>query len=67
MSDETKAKVETAKAAIIAGELAPFAGPLSSREGDEKVAAGEVLSDEALWGMDFFVTGITGTMPAAQE
>ncbi|WP_109466720.1 BMP family ABC transporter substrate-binding protein [Albibacillus kandeliae] len=67
VSDETKAKVETAKAAIIAGELAPFAGPLSSREGDEKVAAGEVLSDEALWGMDFFVTGITGTMPAAQE
>ncbi|MBN9669642.1 BMP family ABC transporter substrate-binding protein [Roseibium aggregatum] len=66
VSDEVKADVEKAKAAIISGDLKLFAGPLKSSTGETKVAAGEVLPDEDLWSMDFFVEGITGTMPASQ-
>ncbi|WP_226623215.1 BMP family ABC transporter substrate-binding protein [Alloyangia pacifica] len=66
VSEETKTKIADAKAQIIAGELQPFAGPLKARDGGEVVAAGEVLPDDALWTMDFFVDGITGTMPAGE-
>lgn len=67
VSGETKAKVEEARAAIIAGDLKPFAGPLMTSKGEERVKEGEVLPEEDLWTMDFFVSGITGTMPASQE
>lgn len=66
VSDETIAKVEEARAQIIAGELEPFAGPLTARDGTEVVAEGEVLPDDRLWSMDFFVEGITGTMPSGE-
>ncbi|WP_222613574.1 BMP family ABC transporter substrate-binding protein [Pseudomonas oryzihabitans] len=36
-----------------------YAGPLSDRDGKERVAAGQVLSDPALWQMDWFVQGVT--------
>ncbi|NIZ07813.1 BMP family ABC transporter substrate-binding protein [Pseudooceanicola sp. HF7] len=66
VSEETRAKVAEAKAQIIAGELQPFAGPLMARDGTEVVAEGDVLPDDALWTMDFFVDGITGTMPSGE-
>ncbi|WP_237151761.1 BMP family ABC transporter substrate-binding protein [Oryzibacter oryziterrae] len=65
VSDATKAKIEAAKQAMIAGKLDPFQGPLKKQDGSEAVKAGDKVSDEALWNMDYFVEGITGTMPAA--
>lgn len=35
-----------------------YAGPLSDRDGKERVAAGQVLSDADLWKMDWFVKGV---------
>lgn len=60
VSEELKAQVMAARDAIIAGEEPIFAGPLSDRNGAEKVAAGETLGDGELWAMDWFVSGVTG-------
>ena len=56
---EQVAEQNAERDAIIAGKHV-FAGPLSDRDGNEKVAAGEVLGDGDLWGMDWFVEGVTG-------
>lgn len=60
---EVKAKMEAAKAEIVAGKLNPFTGPLKKQDGSEALAAGAVIDDGALWGMDYLVEGVTGTMP----
>ncbi len=59
VSEELKAQVMAERDAIIAGKHV-FAGPLSDRDGTERVAAGEVLGDGDLWGMDWFVEGVSG-------
>ncbi|WP_334174521.1 BMP family ABC transporter substrate-binding protein [Pseudoxanthobacter sp.] len=67
VSAGTKAKVEEAKAAIIAGKLDPFRGPLLKQDGSVAVAEGKTIDDETLWNMNFFVKGVTGTMPAMAQ
>lgn len=59
VSDELMAAVMAERDAIIAGKHV-FAGPLNDRDGTERVAAGEVLGDGDLWGMDWFVEGVSG-------
>ncbi|MCR9126687.1 MAG: BMP family ABC transporter substrate-binding protein [Rhodobacteraceae bacterium] len=59
VSDELEALVMAERDAIVAGKHV-FAGPLSDRDGTERVAAGAVLDDGALWGMDWFVDGVIG-------
>ena len=65
VTDETKAKIDAARKAMIAGTLDPFQGPLKKQDGTEVVAKGSKVDDEALWNMDYFVDGVVGTMPAA--
>jgi len=57
--------VEAKAAAIKAGELHPFTGPISSNDGKEIAAKGVVLTDEQLGKMDFYVQGVVGQVPAA--
>ncbi|MCP4319207.1 MAG: BMP family ABC transporter substrate-binding protein [Hyphomicrobiales bacterium] len=57
VSEEDKAKIMAEREAIMGGKHV-FAGPLNDREGTERVAAGAVLDDGALWGMDWFVDGV---------
>ena len=59
VSDDLKAKVMAERDALIAGKHV-FAGPLSDMDGTSRVADGEVLGDGDLWGMDWFVNGVTG-------
>ncbi|MBN1259251.1 MAG: BMP family ABC transporter substrate-binding protein [Anaerolineae bacterium] len=56
-------EVNAAKAQIISGELHPFAGPINDASGQERVAAGEVMTDEAMLGFDWLVEGVVGTIP----
>lgn len=63
---EVKAEVEAARAAMIAGTFSPYAGPVVKQDGSIAVPAGETISDEALWSMDYLVEGTIGTMPAAK-
>lgn len=64
---EALAKIEAARKAIEAGTLTPFDGPVTKQDGSVAVPAGEKMSDEALWAMDYFVEGAIGTMPAAAK
>ena len=57
------ADVEAARQAMIAGELDPFQGPLYKQDGTLIVPEGEILSDEDIWAMTYFVQGGIGTMP----
>lgn len=57
-------RVAATRAAMAAGTFSPFDGPVYRQDGTIAVAAGETLSDEALWEMDYFVQGAIGTMPA---
>jgi basic membrane lipoprotein Med (substrate-binding protein (PBP1-ABC) superfamily) len=50
-------KIMAERQAIIDGKHV-FAGPLSDREGKERVAAGQTLGDADLWKMDWFVPGV---------
>ncbi len=50
-------KIMAERQAIINGKHV-FAGPLSDRDGKERVKAGQVPSDADLWAMDWFVPGV---------
>ncbi|MFO1069740.1 MAG: BMP family ABC transporter substrate-binding protein [Geminicoccaceae bacterium] len=63
---EVVAKMDAAKAAMVAGTFSPFQGPIKKQDGSEAVAAGATIDDGALWAMDYLVEGTIGTMPAAQ-
>jgi len=56
-----KGQVLAAKKAIIAGDLHPFTGPLHDQDGNQILAAGEVMDDGTMLGMDFFVEGVVGS------
>lgn len=51
------------EAAIAAGEIHPFTGPISRQDGSVWLAEGEVADDATLAGMDFYVEGISGDIP----
>jgi basic membrane protein A len=58
--EESKEKVEEAKKAILDGSLKVFKGPLLDQSGEVKVKDGDVMSDEDVWSMDWFVKGVIG-------
>ena len=57
------AAADEVKNAIAAGELHPFAGPIANQAGEVIVAEGEVMSDEDLLKMNWYVEGIQGSLP----
>ncbi len=57
-------EVNARAAAISAGEVHPFTGPIQSNDGREIAAKGVVLTDEQLGKMDFYVQGVVGKVPA---
>jgi len=57
-------EVEARAAAIKSGAFHPFTGPITSNEGKPIAAKGEVLTDEQLGKMDFYVQGVVGKVPA---
>lgn len=58
---ELQDKVNTEKAKIIAGEQKIFVGPIKDQNGEVKLEAGKVASDEELLGMTWFVEGVIGS------
>jgi basic membrane lipoprotein Med (substrate-binding protein (PBP1-ABC) superfamily) len=54
---ESANKIKTERDAVINGKHV-FTGPLSDRDGKERVAAGSSVSDTDLWKMDWFVKGV---------
>ncbi|MBC9247779.1 BMP family ABC transporter substrate-binding protein [Paracoccus sp. 11-3] len=60
---EVKAEAEALKEKIASGEYHPFTGPLNKADGSAWLAEGQTATDEELAGMNFFVEGITATIP----
>jgi basic membrane protein A and related proteins len=63
VSAETKAKADAAKAALEAGTLVIFKGPIKSNDGKEVIAAGvsRGTTDIELEKMDYLVEGVKGS------
>jgi len=55
--------VEERKAAIIAGTLHPFAGPLKDNAGTVKVPSGKTMTHDELTAINWYVEGIEGSIP----
>ncbi len=60
---DVAALAETRGKEIIAGTLHPFAGPVRDQGGKVRVPAGEVMSDQAMLGFDWYVEGVQGKLP----
>lgn len=63
MPEDVSAEAMATQAAIESGELHPFTGPIFNQAGEEMAAAGVVLDDGALLGMNWYVQGIDGQVP----
>jgi simple sugar transport system substrate-binding protein len=50
------------RAALVAGRLDPFAGPLKDQNGKLRVAAGSALSADDTNRIDWFVDGVQGSV-----
>lgn len=61
---DIRSKIRQARIAQESGALTPFDGPVYKQDGSLVVPPGSSLNDDNLWGMDYFVQGIIGTMPA---
>ena len=59
---DVKKLVTERQAAIAAGKLHPFAGPVKDQDGKVRVSAGKTATDEELLGMKYFVKGVVGTL-----
>ncbi|MDB5606004.1 MAG: family transporter substrate-binding protein [Bradyrhizobium sp.] len=54
---------EEKKAAIVAGTLNPFAGPIKDNTGKEMVAANAAMPDATFNSLNWYVDGIDGSVP----
>lgn len=60
---DVKKLAEERGAAIKAGKLHPFAGPIKQQDGKELVAAGKVIPDADLKQLHVYVEGVEGSIP----
>jgi basic membrane protein A and related proteins len=58
---EVKDKVAEVQAGLEAGTIVTFAGPIFDQDGNLKIAEGEVLADDAMSAVDWFVKGVVGS------
>lgn len=55
-----KDAVNQTKTDLEAGEIVVFAGPIKDQDGNVKVAEGEILTEDLMGSVDWFVEGVTG-------
>ena len=63
MPSDVAKKAQEAHDGIKSGKLKIFAGPLKTNDGKEIIGAGKTLDDGALWGMNYYLEGVTGKVP----
>jgi basic membrane protein A len=61
--DDVRQVVDAKKQEILDGGMDVFCGPINDQGGEEAVAAGECMADDAMLGMDWFVEGVVGEIP----
>src|SRR5579862_3344061 len=62
--DDARDMMKKAEAEIASGRLHPFTGPMKDSDGKERLAAGKMITDDALSTMDYYVEGVQGKLPA---
>ncbi len=62
VSPAVQAKIESLKAEMIAGTFDPFTGPMTAQGGTVKVAAGKPITVDQLWGMNYLVDNVQGSV-----
>jgi basic membrane protein A len=60
---EVVERINATRQAFAEGTATPYDGPVVKQDGTEVVGAGESIDDAGLWGMDYLVQGITGSVP----
>jgi len=63
---EVQDQVNKVSADIASGKFHPFTGPVKDNDGKERLAAGQVMSDEVLSKMDYYVEGVQGKLPVSK-
>ncbi len=63
MPASVKAAATEAANGVASGEIQIFAGPLTDNTGKQVIPAGEALSDGDLWGMNYYLEGVSGQIP----
>ena len=63
MPDDVKKMAEDTAAAIKAGTLKPFKGPIYKQDGALAVKEGESLSDKEILGLNWYVKGVDDKLP----
>lgn len=63
MPDDVAAAAAAAEAGIRDGKITVFKGPLKDQAGKERVAAGAMMDDGAMAGMDWLIDGVDGKLP----
>lgn len=58
---EVQDLVKETQADIESGKIVVFRGAIKDQDGNVKVAEGEVLSDEPMGSVDWFVEGVIGS------
>ena len=56
-------RFEQKKAEILAGKFHVFTGPITDVDGKVRVPAGKTISEDELWQMKWYVSGVTGKQP----
>jgi len=59
-------QVNKVSADIASGKFHPFTGPVKDNDGKERLATGQVMSDEVLSKMDYYVEGVQGKLPVSK-
>lgn len=59
---DVAAQFEAKKAAIVNGQLTPFAGPLKDNSGKVRVPAGKSMTDDELTAFNWYVEGVAGSL-----
>ena len=63
MPTDVAKKAQAAHDGIKSGKLKIFAGPLKTNDGKKIIDSGKTLDDGALWGMNYYLEGVTGKVP----
>jgi basic membrane protein A and related proteins len=63
MPDDVRAMAEETEEKIRNREFHPFTGPIVRQDGEQVIGEGEVLDDEHLLQMNYYVEGVLGDLP----
>lgn len=63
---DQREKIMQTRQAMVDGTFNPYQGPIEKQDGEQVVAKDAAIDDGGLWGMDYFVKGVIGTMPKSE-